>query len=164
MSRRTVIIQDLINHIAEHTQATGSRGMKFLHEINSFPSFYVHTTNERRVHKGVGFVQSIISIAIRGYDQAETLDSIELLVRNIETAIQTFPRNLVDECRTISVSTDEGLMSPYGIADLQIEILYTVEEGYNQPTTTVQYTLQDSTGRDLITTDDSLLDVPSEFK
>ena len=36
--------------------------------------------------------------------------------------------NGVSDARVVSFRTDEGLFQPYGIADLEVEILYDVDE------------------------------------
>lgn len=129
MSRRTDIINTLINHISTTTNITGHRGMKFLHEINSFPTFYVHVTSESRVHIGADVRYGVISLAIRGYQWADNLDEVDSFGRNIETAIQTFRdmnHTLVEEARVTSFKTDEGIMEPYGSIDVQIAVIYAV--------------------------------------
>ena len=48
----------------------------------------------------------------------------------IDDAIETFaanhPQFEVEESRVISLRTDEGLFTPYGIADLETQISYEV--------------------------------------
>jgi hypothetical protein len=130
MSQRTTILSTLIAHIATATASAGFRGMRFLHEINSFPAFYIHPQNESRVHEGDGGAYAVAAISIRGYQYSDQLDTIELFMRSIEVAIQTYApanRNLVDDARVVSVRTDEGTMAPYGIVDMQLEVLYRVD-------------------------------------
>ena len=129
MSKRTDIISSLISTIEADTLASGHRGLRFLHEISSFPAFYVHPTNESRVHISSGVKFGIIAISIRGYQWSDNLDDIELFARTIETSIQQFRnthRSLVQETRVTSLSTDEGVMAPYGAVDLVVEIIYDV--------------------------------------
>lgn len=127
MSRRSDIINSFIAHIAASVQFSGRRGLQFLHEINSFPSFYVHVTGESRKHDSRGSKQAVIRIDVRAYDHVRGQDAIELIVRQLETAVQTYAAQhvaLVYEARTISVRTDEGLMEPYSACDMSVEILY----------------------------------------
>lgn len=130
MSQRTVILQTLIDHIALHTDSVGYRGMRFLHEINSFPAFYIHPQNESRVHEGDASAYAVQSISIRGFQYSDQLDDIEQFMRDIETAIQSYAPaypSLVEDARVVSVRTDEGVMAPYGIVDMQLEILYDID-------------------------------------
>ena len=129
MSRRTEIITRLIAHVSESTGAVGYRGMRFLHEINSFPPFYIHPSSETRAHIGAGTKYSVLSLAIRGYQWADNLDDVDAFARNLETAIQSFRnenRDLIEEARVTFLKTDEGVMEPYGTVDLVAEIVYTV--------------------------------------
>lgn len=129
MSRRTVILDTLISSISSSTASTGHRGMRFLHEINSFPAFYVHATAESRIHIGNGVRYGLLSVAIRGYQWSDNLDDIELYARTIEIAVDSFRianRNIVQEARITSLTTDEGVMAPYGAVDISVEILYDV--------------------------------------
>ena len=131
MSKRSQIIAALIDHISDSTSYTGFRGLRFLHEINTFPSFYVHPTNERRIHDSRNSRQAVLQLDIRGYGWSEGSSYIDELVRNIETSIQTFRsthRSLLYEARVTSLRTDEGAMEPYCICDLTLEILYGIND------------------------------------
>lgn len=133
MSQRTDIIRTLVSHIATATDSAGFRGMRFLHEVNSFPAFYVHPQNESRVHEGAGGAYAVAAISLRGYQYSDQLDDIETFMRNLEIAIQTYAPtypNLADDARVVSVRTDEGIMAPYGIVDMQLEVLYRVDYHY----------------------------------
>lgn len=127
MSKRSNIINLFIDHITTSTGYIGFRGLRFLHEINTFPAFYVHPRGESRQHNSSGTKLAIISLDVRGYGWAEGLAEIELIVRNLEHAIQQYAAlhaNLVHETRVISLRTDEGAMEPYCICDMSVEILY----------------------------------------
>ena len=130
MSKRTKILSALVSHISLLTNSSGHRGLKFLHEVNSFPSFYIHPQNESRVHYGAGSAFGVVNCSIRGFQWSDTIDNIEMYARSIEAAIQTFREqysNLVEEARVTSIRTDEGVMAPYGIVDMNLDILYTVD-------------------------------------
>lgn len=131
MSKRYDIIQSLIAHIESSVGYSGFRGLRFLHEINSFPAFYIHPRNESRQHNGAGSKQAIISLDLRSYSWSEGLDHIERLARDLEAAIQTYAplhKPLVHEARTLSLRTDEGAMEPYCICDMSIQILYGIND------------------------------------
>lgn len=167
MSRRTIIIADLVKHIETETSSSGHRGLKFLHEINNFPSFYVHATSERRQHIGAGVVYGMISMAVRGYSWNDDIDQVDAYCRSLETAVQSFRnanRQLVEDVYVNTVSTDEGLLEPYGVVDLQVDIIYDAQDGINQPSQIINYQLQDSSGNSLTSPDGSPLQLPLEFK
>lgn len=131
MSKRSQIIQSFIDHIEASVGYSGYRGLRFIHEINSFPAFYVHPRGENRRHDGAGTKLAILSLDVRGYGWSEGLSYIEELVRNLETAVQSYlplHQNLVHEARVISLRTDEGAMEPYCICDMSVEILYGIND------------------------------------
>lgn len=133
MSQRTAIMSALISHIAAATNSTGFRGLRFLHEVNSFPSFYIHPQNESRIHEGDGGAYSVVSYSVRGYEYSDDVGKFEQFMREIEVAVQTFRNtysSLVDEARVMTVRTDEGAMAPYGIVDMQISVIYSVDYHY----------------------------------
>lgn len=130
MSKRSSIIANLIAHIEDSVGYGGFRGLRFLHEINSFPAFYVHPGNENRQHLGDGRKLAVLSLDIRGYGWSEGLGYIETLVRELESAVESFRDaypHLVQESRVTQLRTDEGAMEPYCICDMSVEILYSVE-------------------------------------
>jgi len=125
------MINSLIAHIENNVGYGGFRGLRFLHEINSFPAFYVHPRNESRQHNGRGSRQAIISLDLRGYGWNDNLDYIEQLSRELEAAIQTYAplhKHLVHEARVLSLRTDEGAMAPYCICDMSLQILYGIND------------------------------------
>jgi hypothetical protein len=127
MSKRSDIITSFIAYIESSVQFSGNRGLRFLHEINSFPSFYVHPRNESRRHDSAGAKLAILQLDVRGYGWHEDLSYIENLVRSLETAVQSYRLahlNLVHEARVTTLRTDEGAMTPYCICDMTVEILY----------------------------------------
>lgn len=144
MSQRSDILRTLVSHIATSTASAGFRGMRFLHEINSFPAFYIHPQNESRVHEGAGSAYAIQSISIRGFQYSDQLDDIEAFMRAIEESIQSYAHtypSLVDDARVVSVRTDEGHMAPYGIVDMQLEVLYSVDYVYGMVKTRADSTI-----------------------
>lgn len=147
MSKRTVILRSLISHIAQTTGSTGFRGMRFLHEINTFPSFYIHPQNENRVHRGAGYQLAVMSCSIRAFQWTDTLDDVETYARQLEAAVQTFKpqyRGLVEEARVTSLRTDEGIMAPYALVDIELDILYQADTLFGIRADTTMFTV-DST-------------------
>jgi hypothetical protein len=127
MSKRTHIINSFINHVSTTTGYVGFRGLRMLNEINTFPAFYAHPANESRQHIGNGSILAILALDVRGYGWGEGLNTIETLVRNLEYAVQQYAalhKQFVHEARVVSLRTDEGLMEPYCICDMSVEILY----------------------------------------
>ena len=57
----------------------------------------------------------------------DSLHDSENLASDIETVVNSYAAdaaNLIHEARVVALSTDEGLMTPYGVADVVVEIDY----------------------------------------
>ena len=115
--------------------SNSSRPSKYLDEINDFPSVCLLPRNEARIERGANRRLGIIEVALRGYTFDENnLDRAEFLAQNVEAKVDSFSANVaakangVSDVRVVTFRTDEGLFEPYGIADLELQILYDVEE------------------------------------
>ncbi len=131
MSKRNDIINSLIAHIENAVGFRGFRGIRFLHEVQSFPAFYIHPRGENRTHNSRGAKQAIISCDLRVYTWSDNQDTIEAVARSIEAAIQAYAeqyRSLVHEARVTSLRTDEGLMEPYSLCDVSLQLLYGIND------------------------------------
>ena len=138
MARRTDIIDALVGHLGTNTDVHANnvyRTYKYMHDLNDFPAITFIPNREDRDHFGDGQVHGILAIQLRCYvydgDTADIADECERLADQIEAAVDTFSatnRALeVEEARVVTLRTDDGLMTPYGVADLQISILYRLE-------------------------------------
>ena len=139
MARRTDIIEALVGHLGTNTDVHANnvyRTYKYMHDLNDFPAITFIPSREDRDHFGDGQVHGILAIQLRCYvydgDTADIADECERLADQIEAAIDTFSDTYysqyeVEEARVVSLRTDDGLMTPYGVADLQISILYRLE-------------------------------------
>jgi hypothetical protein len=141
MARRTDIIEALVGHLGTNTDVHANnvhRTYKYMHDLNDFPAITFIPNREDRDHFGDGQVHGILAVQLRCYvydgDTADIADECERLADQIEAAVDTFSatnRALeVEEARVVSLRTDDGLMTPYGVADLQISILYRLEDIY----------------------------------
>lgn len=135
-TRRTQIINALIADLEANTEvASGNvhKRYKYLDEVNDFPTITFVVRNEDRVHYGDANKFARLNLDLRGYVFAEDqLDVAEALAANVEiNVVDVFAnnhRNLqVESAQVNSFRTDEGLMSPYGVADLNIGITYSLE-------------------------------------
>ena len=90
----------------------------------------INSVESRNVYKQYRWIDELNDYpAITFGDGA--MDEVEQLVRDVETQVETFTaenRNLLVESALVaSVRTDEGLMHPYGVGDMDINITYDVE-------------------------------------
>ena len=138
MARRTDIIEAFIAHLGSNTDVLTAniyRIFKYLDDVNDFPAITFVPRRIERDHRGAGRQMDIMGIDLRIYvydgDTADIADECERLAEQVEAAVDTFaPANRaleVEEARVATLRTDDGLMTPYGVADLQISILYRLE-------------------------------------
>lgn len=106
------------------------RKVKFLDEVNDFPSVFFQVGEEIRVYNTSGNTTGIIPLTLRIYvndeESSGSLDSliqdIEHIIYNIDTGVYSIRDIIIS-----SVDTDEGLVKPYGIGEIEIVIEYELE-------------------------------------
>ena len=137
-TRRKQIIDGFKTELGQTPDVDASnvhKRFKFLDELNDFPSVCFVAGTERRDQLGANRRLATIDIALRGYVFDENnVDKAEILAQNVESKVDSFSANVaarangVSDARVVSFRTDEGLLQPYGVADLEVQILYDVEE------------------------------------
>ena len=137
-TRRKQIIDGFVTELGQTPDVDASnvhKHFKFLDELNDFPSVCFVAGTERRDQLGANRRLATIDIALRGYVFDENnVDKAEILAQNVESKVASFSANVaarangVSDARVTSFRTDEGLFTPYGLADLEVQILYDVEE------------------------------------
>ena len=109
------------------------RRMKFLTEINDFPTLCITAAVEDRIEIGAGVRFGTFGFEIRGYVKDEnTIEVEEDLADDIEYVLESVNNqpNAFDivDVRITSTETDEGLMTPFGVVIVNGIIRYQVEE------------------------------------
>jgi hypothetical protein len=134
-NRRT----DVVNSFVTHLQAISSveprnvyKSYRWIDELNDYPAITFVPRREARLHRGAGRKLAALIIELRGYTYGEgSTEAAELLAHEIEQRVQTFAetyrQHQVESAVITTVRTDEGLMNPYGVCDLSINITYDVE-------------------------------------
>ena len=108
--------------------------MKFWDEIEQYPAVHMAAGTETREYWGGGNKWRFLNITIRAYVNAEDpIQELEELLEDIETLIDannslTY-RQLgtdagVSQFSVLSISTDEGVLTPLGIGEMIIEARY----------------------------------------
>jgi hypothetical protein len=107
--------------------------MKFWDEVNDFPCMYLTTGSEVREYQPSNFTWGYLNVAMKIYAKGE--DSSQLLedvLEDIETVINN-NRVLVYDSSTgqetteiliTSITTDEGLLAPYAIGEMNLQVRY----------------------------------------
>ena len=137
-TRRKQIIDGFVTELGQPPDVDASnvhKRFKFLDELNDFPSLCFVAGGESRQELGANRRLGTIEVALRGYVFDENnVDTAEILAQNVESKVDSFSANVaarangVSDARVTSFRTDEGLFTPYGLADLEIQILYDLEE------------------------------------
>jgi hypothetical protein len=110
--------------------------LKFWDEVMDFPAVYMSTGSESRDYHPGGFKWGFLGISLKLYVKGED-PAIELenLLEDVEKVIDA-NRTLVYDTETAgaqtteilinSIVTDEGLLEPYGVGEVNITVQYPV--------------------------------------
>lgn len=144
MSARTSIAEILAEKLKLIDGSTGYNSnifgnaypkLKFWDEVSDFPSVYMSVGQERREYLPGGFKWGFLSISLKLYvkgeepaqelenlleDVEKVIDENRVIVYGSEAGAQT------TEILIVSIVTDEGLLEPYGVAEVNIVIQYQV--------------------------------------
>ena len=107
------------------------RRLKFLDEINDFPSVFLQAGTENRVYDSKGLTTSTLDIMIRVYVHTEnaveelesTMQDIEFVIYNMDTE-----KYGIMDVQVASMGTDEGMLDPYGIGEVAVTVQYDVTD------------------------------------
>ena len=137
-TRRKQRIDGLVTELGQTPDVDASnvfKRFKYLEEINDFPTVCLNPGAESREELGANRRLGNIGVSLRGYVFDENnIDTAEIFAQNVESKVDSFSANVaakangVSDARVVSFRTDEGLFQPYGIADLEVEILYDLDE------------------------------------
>ena len=108
------------------------RKLKFLDEVNDFPSIFVSAGTEIRDFNSKSLTVATLDVTIRAYvfgeDNSQNLS--DDLVQDIEHVIYSLgdnPDKGILDITIDNISTDEGLATPYGIAEVELTIVYRID-------------------------------------
>ena len=142
MSKRTQIVKALSEALKV---IDGSEGyntnlfnnsfpkLKFWDEVNDFPAVYMTPGPERREYHPGNFAWCFFSIGVKAYVKSETpqedleklLEDIEKVVdANRQIAYSEDPGHQTTEILLESITTDEGLLAPYGVGEIILMVRY----------------------------------------
>ena len=108
------------------------RKLKFIDEVNDFPSLYLSAGTEIRDFQSENLTVATLDVIIRAYVYGEDNSQIisDSLVQDVEHIIYNIgdnPEKGILDITIESISTDEGLAAPYGIAEIELSIVYRLE-------------------------------------
>lgn len=109
--------------------------MLFWDEVNEYPAVHISSGTEVRQYQGGGYKDRFLTVVIRCYVKSEdSVDVLEGLLADIEFVIENNSRlayqdrsgvpQTTHDILIMSIDTDEGVMSPLGIGEIQLRVHY----------------------------------------
>jgi hypothetical protein len=142
MSSRTSIVNAIAEKLKSITKDNGYNTdlwnqvhptLKFWDECNNFPSIYMSAGTETRDYLPGGFTWGFLGVSLKLYVKGEfPSEQLELLMEDVEKCIntnRTLTYNSTAQTTEIlinSLITDEGLLEPYGVGEINITVQYQV--------------------------------------
>lgn len=110
--------------------------LKFWDEVNDFPSIYMSTGSETREYLPGGFKWAFLGVSLKLYVKGEDpAQELEDLLEDVEKVIDANRTLIYDtevagaqttEILINSIVTDEGLLEPHGVGEVNIVVQYQV--------------------------------------
>lgn len=144
MSRRTSIVKALAEKLKVIDGSTGyksnifnnsSAKLKFWDEVNDFPCTYVVAGSEAREYLPGDFTWAFLGVSIKVYvkgeepqqlledlleDLEKVIDANRVLIYDVDNSYET------TEILINSITTDEGLLAPYGVGEINLQVRYAI--------------------------------------
>jgi hypothetical protein len=142
MSRRTSIITALTEKLKQidgnlpyNTNLFNNAypKLKFWDEVNDFPAVYATPGSESREYLPGNFTWAYLGVSLKVYCRSENAQQeLELLLEDIETVINhnrvlqyDAEKNYeTTEILVTSITTDEGLLAPYAVGEINLQVRY----------------------------------------
>ena len=143
-TRRLSIINALVDKLKE-IDGTGdyltnvynnvSPRLKFWDEVEDFPSIHLNAGSERRDYQGGGYKDRYMATTIRIYvNEEDAVEALDKLIEDVETVLEVNSRlaytdkqgntQHTHQITIVSIDTDEGVLEPYGVGEMLIEVRY----------------------------------------
>ncbi len=144
MSRRTSIVKALTEKLkgidgnspyTTNLFGNAAAKLKFWDEIQDFPAVYVTPGSESREYLPGDFTWSFLGVCIKVYVKGEDAqEQLEALLEDIEICVDanrvlvydTVNNYETTEILITSVTTDEGLLAPYGVGEINLQVRYPI--------------------------------------
>ena len=143
-TRRLAIVEALVEKLKEidgtdkyltNLFQQVSPRLKFWDEVEEFPSVHLNAGSETRQYQAGGYKDRFLSITLRCYvNEEDAVAALEKLMEDIETVLEESSRLEYTDSRgaaqytqlitIVSIDTDEGVLEPYGVGEMLIEVRY----------------------------------------
>lgn len=108
--------------------------LKFWDEVQDFPCVYLTAGTEMREYLPADFTWGYLNISVKVYVRSETeaqqqlenlLDDLENVIDANRVLVYDTTNNLsTTEILIQSITTDEGLLAPYGVGEINLQVRY----------------------------------------
>ena len=145
MSRRTSIVKALAERLKTidgtppyitNLQGLSFAKLKFWDEINDFPSVYLSPGTELREYHPADFAWGMLGVCVKVYCKSEDTaqEELEQLLEDLERCIDANRQLVYDtdnnyettEILIDSITTDEGLLAPYAVGEINLQVRYQI--------------------------------------
>ena len=148
-SRRTDIVDFLVTQLKEIDKAQSSfdssytyntnlftnvfRKIKFIDEVNDFPALYLSGGTENRDFNTKSLTVATLDVTIRAYvfGEDDAQSKVDDLIQDIEHVLYNLGDNSdkgIFDIQIDNITADEGLIEPYGLAEIVLTIQYRLED------------------------------------
>lgn len=141
MSRRTSILKALAEKFKLLDGVTYTSNvfnnsfpkLKFWDEVRDFPSIYMSPGTETREYLPGAFTWAYLGISVKIYAKGEdATEQLEQLLEDVESVIDSNRTLVYDsinnyettEILVASITTDEGLLAPYAVGEINLQVRY----------------------------------------
>lgn len=108
--------------------------LKFWDEVNDFPSVYLTAGTELREYLPSNFIWGYLNISVKVYVKSEdsAQEQLEMLLSDVEKCVDANRVLVYDtdnnyettEILVQSITTDEGLLYPFGVGEINLQVRY----------------------------------------
>ena len=143
MSKRSQIVNALVEKLKGIDGSTGfntnlynnvENRLKFWDEVNDYPSVYINTGSETREYLPGGFKWAHLLVTLRVYvDDENPQQKLEQIFEDIENVVDSngnleYNTNMfTEDIKILRIDTDEGLLSPIGVGEVTLQIMYDLQ-------------------------------------
>jgi hypothetical protein len=141
MSKRTSILKALAEKLknidgiqyTSNIYGNAYAKLKFWDECNEFPSIYSSPGSEQREYLPGDFTWAYLGISLKLYCKGEdSAEQLEQLLEDVESVIDANRVLVYDtnnnyettEILISSITTDEGLLAPYAVGEINLQVRY----------------------------------------
>jgi hypothetical protein len=144
MSKRTSIIRALVEKFKTidgsapyqtNLSSNAYAKLKFWDEVEDFPSIYCTPGSEMREYHPAGFTWGFLGIGVKIYCRGEEAQTeLEQLLEDVETCVDANRVLVYDSTNNYetteiliqSITTDEGLLAPYAVGEINLQVRYAI--------------------------------------